>query len=515
MISIAYSDDDAEAGKLVLAALCRSFTAAGAQRIRDRSEIDAGRCLVVVNPVGELSALAGEIASEGGKVLLLGNLDRDAARIAGVETEELPSQIRQLDQCAPAPTYGVSESDGVIVYSNHRVASANPLKRRPLRRFDFTDEWNNLGFGQIGTGDAIWDLSQGATLGTATMVAEIEGGRQGLPYATLNEAQGGAVLWFNRPCGPIDSYEWASVEDFFANYRHEDLPCVPALREAPFGCGLAVTMRLDCDEDLASARTLFEYYRDRGLPFSLAVKTSLDLGPEDIRLMRDVKAAGGSILSHSVNHHPNWGGTPEIAKAEAADSRRMLEKLLPGESVTGVVSPFHHTPAFVVPLLEEAGYEGIIGGVVSAEPEHILARGGRLANSERGIVLHSQQCMLHGDCMLETGDPIAIYRRAVENATAASAIFGYLDHPFSERYSYGWLSEEQRLARHADFLDHLENVARPGGGARFLSEDSCISLLRRRSACSLGLREGVPHLEDPLGGPDRLAICWRDQVIAA
>ena len=65
-----------------------------------------------------------------------------------------------------------------------------------------------------------------------------------------------------------------------------------------------MTMRLDCDEEISTARELFELYKKHHVPFSLAIKTSLDLNGEHRRLIYDVIESGGAIVSHS--HRIGW-----------------------------------------------------------------------------------------------------------------------------------------------------------------------------------------------------------------
>src|SRR5690606_27172436 len=108
------------------------------------------------------------------------------------------------------------------------------------------------------------------------------------------------------------------------------------------------------------------------------------------------------------------------------------------------VSPFHQSPQYALEALCDVGYSGCIGGIIRNDPEFLLARGGELAGFPVGFIGHSQQCMLHGDCLLEAGDPLAIYKMAFDQALETRSLFGYLDHPFSERYQYGWVDEESR-----------------------------------------------------------------------
>lgn len=512
MISVVFGPGDA-AGPIVMAALVRSFTAAQVQVADDGVDTEF---LVAINPAGAAARLAGRVAARGGKVLLLGRLDPVAAALAGVAPTPMPADLADWATCPPAPTHGATASAGVIRYAGHGLAAAFAFRARPLLRYDFIDEWNNLGYGRVGAGGSIWDLAQGARPDGAEVIAEItREGEDSLPFTTVcDRPSGGSVLWINRAVGTIDSLEWVVVEAFFSDHRAADLPCLPHLREVPYGLGAVVSMRLDCDENIKSARPLFDLYRRRGVPFSLAVKTGQPTTREDFALLREIAAAGGAILSHSVNHYARWGNDPRTAFREATESKQWLEEHLPGIRVRHVVSPFHQTPVFVPPQLAAVGYEGFIGGVISAEPNHILARGGVVPGVDFPFVSHAQQCMLHGDCLLTADDPLAIYKQAFAASVAASAIFGFLDHPFSSRYSYGWQDEEQRLAAHTAFLDHMEAVAAPAGGIWFVNEDECLDLVRRRMACRLTRADDGFRLDGPAAGP-QLAVRWRGQTLPA
>ena len=67
-------------------------------------------------------------------------------------------------------------------------------------------------------------------------------------------------------------------------------------------------MRLDCDEDVESARELWALYRNLDVPFSIAIHTAHLSEKKNHVLPREILAFGGTILSHSATHAPNWGG---------------------------------------------------------------------------------------------------------------------------------------------------------------------------------------------------------------
>ncbi|WP_051542964.1 hypothetical protein [Acetobacter papayae] len=110
MIGVAFAPGDA-AGPVVEAGLIRSFTTSQVRRV-DGPAPEGMAFLVVVNPQGALSSLAGQVVAQGGKVLLLGALDTAAAALAGVVAEPLPADTAAWAACASAPTYGTTASDG-------------------------------------------------------------------------------------------------------------------------------------------------------------------------------------------------------------------------------------------------------------------------------------------------------------------------------------------------------------------------------------------------------------------
>lgn len=86
--------------------------------------------------------------------------------------------------------------------------------------------------------------------------------------------------------------------------------------------------------------------------------------------------------------------------------------------------------------------------------------------------------MLHGDCLSRGDDPIAPFRQAFDLAYDSASLFGYLDHPFSARYQYGWADEFTRIAAHLALIDHIAHRARR---PLFLNEDTALDLLSRKA----------------------------------
>jgi hypothetical protein len=518
MIRILANHRDRVATELVLRAFERCFTP-GQVRLNETTDAVFGRNVIVVALApDEASAPEFEhILRQGGKVILLGRLGPRMAAIAGIELVDAPLDLLTAADCVPAPAHAMSESRAALTYTRSGLGAASPLHQRKFCRFDFTNEWNNLGYGRIGIGNDRWAIGQLARA-CEEAVAEITVDRLPLPGSavTLRNMPAGAVLWFARPVGPIDGPDWAVIETFISAYRAAELACRPFLRDIPHGCGAAVTMRLDCDEDIASARPLLELYRSRGRPLSLAIKTDQPESPAHMRLMGELLREGGSILSHSVTHAPDWGGSAEAAEREARDSKAWLESHVEGLTVRYAVSPFHQNPAFVPAALARAGYSGFVGGIIASDPEYMMARAGVPPFGPPEIISHTQGCMLHGDCLLAAGDPLRIYKDAFLLARDGGQFFGYLDHPFSERYAYGWASESDRIAAHAEFLDYME--AHPGNGPLlFVNEETCLDFIKAKASAQILYDDSsntyrVTH-SDAAGLP--LSVGYHGHLVAA
>ncbi len=519
MILFAAGDGANEAAEVVEAALRRSFSARQILRVGE-GELPAAAddiCAVALNPGRRTGEWLAQLATGRSKILLLGRLESGIARLLGVDPDGQIPAAADWHGCQAASPHVMAESSGRIDYASTGFGALSPIPRRHLQRFDFGDEWNNLGYGRVALDGGSWSLCHAASLDGAAPVAELTAA--GLPirivYAAIRDLATTSLLWFNRQVGPVDSQEWRLVEIFFSDYRAEALPCRPHLREIPLGHRAALTMRLDCDEDIASARPLFEMYRARHLPFSVAVKTSLPQSDADAALLRDVIAAGGSALSHSHSHPSQWGGSEPAAVDEAERSKAQLEALLPGHPIHYAVSPFHQTPPFALSALRRAGYGGVIGGSIAAEPQHLLGRGGQLPSFDAPFVSHSQQCMLHGDCLLAEGDALRVYKEAFRIALRGQSIFAYLDHPFAARYSYGWASEARRSGVHGDLLAFFAAEAAAGDSASepllFMSEGDCLDFIAMKSRSEIvWAADGRQFaLDGPQNGPFALAIGYR------
>lgn len=446
---------------------------------------------------------------DAGKVVVFGALPTVFAALFEAQPGVAPTP--EWSAAAPAGPNQPSESPARIVYGASAAALGGRPWQRVLRRYDFADEWNTLGFGTITADGSHWSLGPSLLLGHGELARIELAGDRVASYAGLLDRPGQSILWFNRPVGPLDSFEWRLVENFLSAHRADELPVVPVLSEIPDGHDAVITMRLDCDEDVESARPLAEAYAARGVPFSLAIHTSM-LDATGQPLIGEVLASGGAILSHTATHAPWWGGSYDAARREGRDSADALAAVT-GQRPRHAVSPFHQTSGFAAVALADEGYAGCIGGNVQADPEFVAARGGRFPSTPGDFVVHTQQCMLHGDCLATDDDPIAPFRAAFDLAYESASLFGYLDHPFSARYQYGWIDEPSRVAAHLALIEHIRQRA---SQPLFLNEDAALDFLSRKARTVISPTAngfGVT-LPPPADGAPRLVAEFRGERIA-
>lgn len=458
MIAILSKQTDLKAAKLVEAAFRRSVSRPQAKRmsgaglVLHHHDIDV---LVVINPDDYLASVIELFLSvKKAKVILFGSLAKELSYRLKFEPAEFHNDINIWCNSLSAPAHSFAQSLGRIVYSEHNLLDGQDWDRA-LERFDFADEWNNLGFGAIRNDGSIWSLCDKIKAPKENALAELViNGNDLCSYAALYDDPDSSILWFNRSVGPIDSFEWHIVERFIASWRHKELPVLPVLLDLPWGHEAAVTMRLDCDEDISSANELWQTYRDENVPFSLAIHAANLEHREHDECMRAMLSEGVAFLSHSLTHAPNWGGSYEAARHEAAASAQKIAQILQ-QHIRYAVSPFHQNPDYALNALCDVGYQGFIGGIIRNDPEFLMARGGEIADMPSGFIGHSQQVMLHGDCLLKNTDPMAVYKKSFDIFSASKMLFGYLDHPFSSRYQYGWKTESQRSQAHKSLIEYI------------------------------------------------------------
>ncbi|MEZ4873243.1 MAG: polysaccharide deacetylase family protein [Bdellovibrionales bacterium] len=388
-----------------------------------------------------------------------------------------PSELEPPADAYKAPPFGNSLWERV--YDANLPPELSVFLSRPLTNFDFEKEWNNLGFGNLETD--LEEFRRNIFLPTDAKCIPLsslveKGEYKGIDCA-LMEGSNNVIFWHGRPAGLIDTDEILIFEKFFCNYKCEEYGAIPRILDIPFGYDFCSTMRLDCDEDIESSHQLFEMYRHEKVPFSLAITTQI-LESSSRKYLEDVVEWGGSIMSHSVTHPENWGANYEEALWQARESKKIIEAIFGSQyKVEYAVSPFHKNPTYAVQALRDAGYQGFVGGVANSSPEYLLGRSGVVPFVD-GIVGHSQQCMLHGDCLLKNGDPLRVYKQAIDRYKRSQRLFGFLDHPFSARYSYGWKSEGDRIDAHLELIDYI----RSQGKVVFLNEKAALDFVRKKSS---------------------------------
>jgi hypothetical protein len=502
MIGVLYPDTSAEAAQYVLAAVQRSVSATQAQAVsRSMLRSHAPDVLVAVDvPDGWSADLIAWFSAGPRKLVVFGHMPLALADYLRyrLDAAELPQALIEASRSEAAPSYESRESAAAVQYGALAQALGGQPWRRPFERFDFTDEWNNLGYGAIRCDGSIWSIGRAVQVpAEAELASVVVNGERQFAYAALWDVGALSVLWFNRPVGPCDSFEWRLVEQFLSGYRTDAMPCQPVLSELPWGYDAAITSRLDCDEEIESARPLWEAYRRLGVPFSLAVHTQNLNRADQHGILRELVAdrQQGAVLSHTATHAPNWGGSYDNAFAEGRQSAEMLEAVT-GVPVRYAVSPFHQSPSYAMRGLADGGYQGCVGGIIRNDPEFLTARGGALAGLPAGFVGHSQQCMLHGECMLGEGDPLAVFKQAFDYAYATHTLFGYLDHPFSERYTYGWKDEASRIDAHEQFIAYIRSRAQK---PLFMHEDAALDFIRFRSLTQIVEQDGAFRVLTPSG----------------
>ena len=459
---------------------------------QDRKDID-----VFVDPGKEQELLVERaLKTVGNKIIIFGTLPDGLWSRFELKPKTFPN-MSDWFKCSTAAPNRASASSGVVRYNQKTVGNS---WKRPLCRFDFADEWNNLGFGRIDfSGD--WGISHSLKASADDEIAIIEGADgANITFAARFEGEFGSLLWINRSVGTIDTPDWRVVEDYISCYRAIDLPCVPVISEIPFGYESAVTMRLDCDEDIKSAEPLMELYNHNQIPISLAITTWLLDDTSHHSTLRKLIENDGGLLSHSHTHMPRWGGNYQNAYNEAVCSRSRLLQIT-GIDVKHMVAPFHHCPPFSLCALAAAGYTACVGGVMNYDPEFVMTRAGQVSR-RHDLIGHSQQSMLHGHTISLNDDKIKSFKDAFLSSRQSGNWYGYLDHPFSSRYTYDWKNENQRLSIHQQLLNFIGDQS----DVLFTNENTCLNFLQSRTTTYCDNENNVKVLVLP---PDGLKIGYR------
>lgn len=443
---IAYRSTDNQALEIVQKGFKRSF---------GNFSSDATKVYVFISPDDQTSDQISELLNEGHKIVILGEIGNETATLLGLELDD---SYRFDDNKASLPTDHEGEchtTEYRLSYTSHILNKNIPYKNRYFARFDFTDEWNNYGYGRITTDGTIWSVSSMINTISATSIATVyDSSGYVSEFATVSDFDDAAVLYINRPVGTVDGLDWGIIENFLCRYRINDLVALPLIHDLPKGVKGVVSARLDCDQSIINAKPLVELYKSYGIDISLGISTGIHIDQNDIDFMIDFYQNGGSLVSHTITHHYSWGRDYAHALEETSGSKQWLEEHIPGLCVDYAVSPFHSNEPFAVQALADAGYKGFISGIIHNDPEYLVGVSGEVPFATSKIVTHSQQCMMHGDCYHRYSNSIHPHIEAFKMHVKAGKLFGYLDHPFGG-YDYGWVSEEVRLEAHHQMIETI------------------------------------------------------------
>lgn len=228
-----------------------------------------------------------------------------------------------------------------------------------------------------------------------------------ITFVSIHDLNLSKILFVNRDAGLFDGFDVSIIEKFITSFDMS-LPNFPRISEVPYEYDGLVTMRLDCDENIRSAKKIFNLYKLKKIPFSLAILTSI-LEERDKNFIKSIVKSKGSILSHSHEHIENFGGNFKVALKQIKESIKTLKKI--GIRSSYIVAPFHHTPNFMPNVLKKAKIKGIVGGIALDAYQNSLSFRTGFYKKNNKIILNNQQCMLHGE-ISPTLKKIEIYKKS-------------------------------------------------------------------------------------------------------
>ena len=215
-IFVLYHREDDYAGEIVAAAMRRSFTSGQVERLYCGPINGRAEAAVFINPTDAELKVLNETTSSGGKALVLGKTGPRFAERLGLDiiAHQAPQAHWTVTEVDPSEPFNVSPVD-IHYDARHPIGAASVINPRPLCRYDFNDEWNNQGFGVIGSCGGPWALSCLADPGEMFPVGWLQDpqGDDLSAYAAIRDYGDGSALWLNRAVGPVDSLEWRMVEN--------------------------------------------------------------------------------------------------------------------------------------------------------------------------------------------------------------------------------------------------------------------------------------------------------------
>lgn len=403
-----------------------------------------------INPSNIEDKIIKELIQKNSKILVFGKISNELSSMLGLNIQDCKLDIEEI-------VYDHNNFEDTSRYKiKYETDLFNALSERYFHRFDFMNEWNNLGYGQITLDNSIWSLSNVVEKIDCKVLSKVYDKENVISiFSSIKDFVKSSVLYINREVATVDGLDWVVIEEFINSYRNSELPSLPLIKDIPYGYKSITSSRLDCDQSIINSKPLVELYKKYDIDISLAISTGINITQEEIDFLNDFYDSGGGVLSHTTNHHYYWGENYNIAYEEAYESKKWLENNIKNLSqLKYAVSPFHSNKPYSVQALKDSEYDGFISGIIHNDPEYLISTSGEVPFVDGKIVSHSQQCMLHGDCYHRRNNSIEIEKESFKNHYNSGKVFGYLDHPFGG-YHYGWNSEDERLNVHEEFINYI------------------------------------------------------------
>lgn len=274
-----------------------------------------------------------------------------------------------------------------------------------------------------------------------------------IPLSHVVEIDNTFIQHWNISTAGFESAISVLFETFITTKVDSQDKCVmPILLESFLPKEFAIiSPRLDCDEAIKSANLLYDFYSSNSINLNLAITTNQDFTKDVKQFINEVEISGGTISNHSHEHKIFWGTNNDEFQNDFNKSKEIISINSQSKSVT-CVAPFHQSNEKLLRLLNKNRVQLLITGNAKYSQEHMASIGGEIS-SGLNIYIHSQQCMLHGNSWPEFKQ---IYFKSFMLNAKRQTIFGYLDHPISERYDYDWGSDQNQLNAHVEFFEFFK-----------------------------------------------------------
>jgi len=222
------------------------------------------------------------------KIILNGKLNKWIQKLLNIK---ILGNKFPYDEPIPANSSSYSISKRCLKF-NYKFKYLKPflglLEERPIWRYDFELEWNNSFSGNIIDKNEILNLSHYCSTDDNNNVVYIMNSNDDkIPLIAEFFIEQNVLIWVNRNLSLIDLPEWKIIEEFISNGYFNKYPCIPYVSEFSSLENGFITMRLDCDEDIESARNIYTLYKKYDLPISLAITTNQIENKESIKAKED------------------------------------------------------------------------------------------------------------------------------------------------------------------------------------------------------------------------------------